>query len=332
MKTFLVKNWFMLGMPVAVALAWVWPDAGAEGGWLRPELTTKLVVMLVFLVQGLTLPGRALLNGVSQGRLHLGVQATCFLMIPVAGITLDALIGGTLSEDLRWGFLYLCVLPSTIMMAVVLATVAGGNVAAAIFNAVCSNVLGVIVTPLWVTVLLATGGGMEGGGQSLGGVLREVSVLLLVPLLVGQVLRQLGAKTWADNRKKTLSHLSNSFILLLVYAAFCDSVQAGIWKQQGWGVLGATLAGVLVLLVLAVGLASLLARLLGLAPPEKIVLIISGSQKSLATGVPLAKIIFGAHPALGVILLPIMIYHPLQLFAGGWLAGRHAAAHPVTDE
>lgn len=328
MISFVRKNWFMLGMPVAVALAWLWPEGGAEGGWLRPELTTRLVVMLVFLVQGLTLPGRALLNGVSQGRLHLGVQAMCFVIFPLMGIGLDALVGSILPTDLRWGFLYLCVLPSTIMMAVVLVTVAKGNVAAAIFNAVLANVLAVFLTPLWVAALLAAEGGS--GGQSLGGVLREVSLLLLVPLLVGQVLRQCGIKVWVERHKATLSHASNSCILILVYAAFCDSVQAGIWREQGWSAVGLTLAGSVALMVCAVGLAVLLARVFGLAPTERIVLIISGSQKSLATGVPMAKAIFAANPALGVILLPVMVYHPLQLFVCGWLASRHAARHSMT--
>ncbi len=321
MKAFIIKNWFMLGMPVAVALAWVLPEAGADGGWLRPEITTKLAVGVVFFVQGLTLPARALKDGASQGRLHLGVQGFCFLVLPLVGLGLDRLVGASLPPDLRLGFLFLCVLPSTIVMAVVLATVAGGNVAAAIFNAVLSNVLGVFLTPLWIAAILAAGSGTD--SQSLGSVLREVSLLLLVPLGVGQLARQIGLKAWADVRKKPLGNFSNATILFIVYAAFCNSVQADIWSQHGWSTILLVTVGVAGLMAIALTLAMGLARLMGLAAPERIVLIISGAQKSLATGVPLAKVIFGAHPGLGLILLPIMIYHPLQLFICGWLAARH---------
>ncbi len=322
MNAFLKKNWFMLGMPVAVALAWVMPQAGADGGWLKAEVTTKLAVALVFLVQGMTLPAKALKDGASQGRLHAGVQLFCFLVIPLIGLGMDQLVGSKLAPDLRMGFLFLCVLPSTIVMAVVLATVAGGNVAAAIFNAVLSNVLGVFLTPLWVAAILASGGG--GSDQSVGEVLREVSLLLLVPLAVGQLLRRFGLKAWADQHKKRLSNLSNATILLIVYAAFCNSVQANIWSQHGFATILVAFIGVVILMVIALAVAIGFARMLGLAPAERIVMVISGAQKSLATGVPLAKVIFGAHPGLGLILLPIMIYHPLQLFVCGWLAARHA--------
>lgn len=324
MKTFLQKNWFMLGMPVAVGLAWVWPEGGADGGPLRPEVVTKLAVALVFFLQGVTLPARALRDGASQGRLHAGVQGLCFLIIPLVGLALDRLIGSALSPDLRLGFLFLCVLPSTIVMAVVLATAGGGNVAAAIFNAVLSNVLGVFLTPLWIAAILAAGNNPD--GQSLVAVLRQISLLLLLPLALGQAARRLGLKAWADRHKKRLGHASNGTILFIVYAAFCNSVQADIWSQHGWTVILTAALGVVVLMTIALVLAILLARLMGFAPPERIVLIISGAQKSLATGVPLAKVIFGAHPGLGLILLPIMIYHPLQLFVCGWLAARHAKA------
>lgn len=322
MTAFLKKNWFMLGMPVAVALAWLVPEAGADGGWMKAEVTTKLAVSLVFLVQGMTLPAKALRDGASQGRLHVGVQLFCFLVIPLIGLGMDQMVGSMLAPDLRMGFLFLCVLPSTIVMAVVLATVAGGNVAAAIFNAVLSNVLGVFLTPIWVAAILASGGG--GSEQSVGEVLRQVSLLLLVPLAAGQLLRRLGFKAWADQHKKRLSNLSNATILLIVYAAFCNSVKANIWSQHGVSTILVAFLGVAVLMVIALIVAMFMARLMGFAPPERIVMVISGAQKSLATGVPLAKVIFGAHPGLGLMLLPIMIYHPLQLFVCGWLAARHA--------
>ncbi len=320
MAVFLKKNWFMLAMPIAVVFAWIYPEGGASGGIFRPEITTKLSVAVVFFIQGLTLPGKALMDGASQGRLHLGVQGFCFLGFPLVGLTLDALAGSVLPPDLRLGFLFLCVLPSTIVMAVVLVTLARGDVGAAIFNAVLSNVMGVFLTPLWVTWLMQ----ISGESQSLGNVLREVSLLLLVPLAAGQIARRMGLKTWATAQKKRLGHFSNATILFIVYAAFCNSVVGRIWENQGTQTLLISVLGVVVLMAVALTVTDGLGGLLRLDPPERIVLTISGSQKSLAAGVPLANVIFGSHPALGIILLPIMIYHPLQLFVCGWLADRQA--------
>ncbi len=327
MKTWWVRNWFMIGMPVAVALAWVFPELGAKGGVLRTEITTKFAVAFVFFAQGLTLPAQALRDGASQWKLHLAVQLFGFGLMPLAGLALDLLVGARLPPDLRLGFLFLCVLPSTIVMAVALATVANGNVAASIFNAVLSNVLGVFLTPAWATWLMQS----TGQAQPLGAVLREVSLLLLVPLVVGQVIRRLGVEAWADAHRRSLNHAANIIILLIVYAAFCNSVEADLWSSHGWRTFALAAMGVAGLLTLALLGTTLLARVLGFPPAEQIVLIISAAQKSLATGVPLAKVIFGAHPGLGLILLPIMIYHPLQLFVCGTLAGRHARAHPVTN-
>ena len=315
----------MIGMPVAVGLAWLFPDAGAKGGVLHTEISTKIAVALVFFAQGLTLPAKALRDGAREWKLHLAVQVFGFVVMPLAAVAMDGLGGSLLPPDLRLGFLFLCVLPSTIVMAVALATVAGGNVPAAIFNAVLSNVLGVFITPAWVAWLMKS----SGQAQPLGEVLREVSVLLLLPLALGQIARRLGAEVWADKRKKALNHSANAVILVIVYAAFCNSVKADLWSSHGWQTLVMAAGGVVVLLVLALAGSAFLGRLLGLAPAERIVLTISGAQKSLATGVPLAKVIFGAHPGIGLILLPIMLYHPLQLFVCGTIAGRHARAHPL---
>ena len=320
MKAWWVKNWFMLGMPVAVGLAWIFPDAGATGGVLRSEITTKLAVALVFFGQGVTLPAKALRDGASRWRLHVGVQSYTFLVFPLTGIAFVALAGRWFAPDLRMGFLLLSVLPSTIVMSVMLTTVAKGNISAAIFNAVFSNVVGVFLTPLWVAVLIKAGGQM----QSLGGIMREVLLLLILPLVVGQVVRRWGAESWADARRKPISHVSNTVILIIVYAAFCNSVKAQVWSNHGWTTFGAAAVGVAVLLAISLGGAMWVARLARYDAADAIVMVFCGAQKSLATGVPLAKIIFGAHPGLGLMLLPIMIYHPLQLFVCGAIGGRAA--------
>jgi sodium/bile acid cotransporter 7 len=321
LKTFLVRNWFVLALPVSVLLAWVAPGLGAQGGFLRSEITTKFGVALIFLLQGLTLPSAALRRGAGRWRLHLLVQSFTFLLFPLLGIGLDWLVGRHLPPDLRLGFLFLCVLPSTVSTSVVLTTLAGGNTVGAIFNAALSNILGVFVTPLWVAWLI------EKGGQplSLTGVIREIFVLLLLPLAVGQGLR-LALVTWADAHKKAIGNSCSVLILFIVFAAFCNSVQAGFWRQHSNALILGTAAGVAAILALALGAVEALSRVAGLDRGDRIAASFCAPQKTIASGIPLAKALFGAHPGLGFILLPLLFYHPLQLIVCGILADRFARA------
>ncbi len=317
MPPFFLRNWFALSLPIAVALAWVIPDLGSAEGPLKTSISTKAGVALIFLIQGLTLPSSALRKGLSQWRLHLLVQSFTFLVFPVLGIVLDRLAGGWLAPDLRLGFLYLAVLPSTITTSVILTGMAGGNTVGALFNAVLSSLLGVFVTPLWVAWLMKA----SGQQQPLGPVIVEIVTLLLIPLVLGQLLRPVCA-AWADRHKKRLGNLSSAVVLFIVYAAFCNSVKQRLWTQHGLNVLLPAAGGVLLLFALAVLLTEVLARALSLTRPDLIAARCCAPQKTLASGVPMAKIIFGAHPGLGLILLPVLLYHPLQLIVCGVLASR----------
>lgn len=323
LKNFIARNWFILSLPMAIALAWVLPEAGATGGWLRSETTTKLGVAAIFLFQGLTLSSSALREGAGNWRLHLLVQVFTFLLFPLIGLAFDALVGRHFPPDLRLGFLFMCVLPSTVSSSVVMTSLAGGNTAAAIFNAALSNIIGVLITPLWVAWL------MKSGGQTvpLENVVREIAVLLLLPLAVGQIVRVF-SKAWADRNRKRLGHAASGLILFLVFAAFCNSVKQRLWEQQSAGVLLMAAAGVILVFIVAVAMVDVLSRLLKLDRADHITAMFCAPQKTIAAGIPLAKAIFGANPGLGLILLPVLLYHALQLLVCGVMAERFARRKP----
>lgn len=311
------QNWFVTALPLAVGLAWLIPEAGASGGWLRAEITTKLGVAVIFLFQGVTLAADALKAGARQWRLHVVVQGFTFLGFPLLGLVLDQLAGSWASADLRLGFLFLCVLPSTVSSAVVMTAVAGGNTAGAIFNAVASSLIGVFLTPLWVAWL------MRSTGQSipLGPVVLEIVLLLLAPFFFGQALRRWG-RSWADAHRRQLANASSGIILFIVFAAFCNSVQSQIWSQHGSTLVIGAVLGTLVVFGLALIAVAGLIKIGRLNEGDRIAAIFCAPQKTLASGVPMAKIIFGTHPGLGVILLPVMLYHPVQLLVHGIMATR----------
>jgi sodium/bile acid cotransporter 7 len=313
----LKPDWFLTGMAVAVLLAWLFPAPGAAGGWLHPDLLTKVGIALIFFMHGLALSFPALRAGTLRWPLHTVVQASTFLLFPLLGLGLYFALAGVTSPALRLGVFYLCALPSTVSSSVALTAAARGNVAAALFNATLSSVLGVFLTPLWIAALLQTGG----QGQPLGPVIVDLVEWLILPLVVGQLCRPLLGPV-AERNKRAINRADRATILVLVYTSFCDSFQQGVWSNHGW----LTVAFVVVLAAALFGFVMLVtggvSRLLGFPREDRIAAMFCGSKKTLASGVPMARLIFGAHPGIGLILLPIMIYHPLQLVICGVLAQR----------
>jgi solute carrier family 10 (sodium/bile acid cotransporter), member 7 len=313
-------DWFLLGMGAAVGLAWIFPDPGARGGALQPELVNQLGVSLIFFLHGLTLPLSALAAGTRKWKLHLLVQCSTFLLFPGLGLLLLAFAGQRLSEELRTGLFFLCALPSTVSSSVALTAAARGDVAAAVFNATLSSLLGVVLTPLWLSVVL----GAAGHSLPFSAVVLDLCLWLVLPLVLGQLVRPL-LGGWASRHHSRIHVVDRLTILLLVYTSFCDSVKGGVW-QSGGAALSIALAASALLLGLGLGLTWWASRRLAFAREDRIVALFCGSKKTLASGVPMARLIFGAQPGLALILLPIMIYHPLQLLVGGWLAARLRAS------
>ncbi len=304
-------------MAAAVVLAWLFPEPGSQGGILQPEKLNKGGIALIFFLHGLLLSSLALRAGVLSWRLHVVVQLSTFVVFPLLGWTIWRGLEGAVGEDLRLGFFYLCALPSTVSSSVALTAAARGNVPAAVFNAAFSSVLGIFITPLWVGWIATT----TGHAVPVGKVILDLTLWLFLPLAAGQFLRPLLGR-WAEARKKGIQIVDRCTILLLVYTSFCDSLRTGVWTQNGVKTVVVTVALTGGVFAIMVGVLFATSRACGFSRADKIAAVFCGSKKSLATGVPMAGLIFGAHPALSAILLPVMIYHTGQLIAGGFLASR----------
>ncbi len=312
-------DWFLKGMLVAVALAFIWPSPGAKGGFLHPELLNKIGIALVFFLNGLSLSLVSLKDGALRWKVHLLIQVSTFLIFPALGLLLLKASGGWMSADLQTGFFYLCALPSTVSSSVALTVAARGNVPVAVFNATLSSLIGVVLTPFWMAWIL----GSSGTGFDVWPVIVDLLIWLVLPLVLGQFSRP-ALGTWASHNKTRIQIVDRLTILTLVYTSFADTVKEGVWSNYGPVILLETIVGSTLLFVIVLALTSYLARFLGLPVEDRIAAVFCGSKKTLASGVPMAHLIFGANPALGLILMPIMIYHPLQLAVGGVLAQRWA--------
>ncbi len=315
-------NGFLLGLVLAVIAAFVFPGPGSRGGALQPELVCNAGIALILFLQGLSLAVEKVRAGAANWRLHVVIQAFTFVVFPLVGLLLDRIVPALWQSQphaLRQGFLYLCVLPSTISTSVVFTAVARGNTPGALFNAALSNILGVIVTPLLVHLLMKT----TGGTGSLGPLLLKIVLLTLLPFGLGMALRPL-LKDHVDRRKPWIARISNAIILFFVYTAFCDSVAENIWGRYGLLLTLQTIA-VVVLLFLGMSLLTGAAcRALALNREDAIAAYFCSVKKTLAMGVPLAMLIFGESGDLSLILLPVMFYHQIQLFANGLMANRWA--------
>jgi sodium/bile acid cotransporter 7 len=218
---------------------------------------------------------------------------------------------------LRIGFLFLSVLPTTISSAVVLTSLARGNAAGALVNTTLSNLVGVVITPLWLGLLLQA----KGNAPAIGPLVISISLMILLPFVVGQCMRPF-ARGMINAHTSKLRDASSVLILFIVYAAFCDSVKSGLWSVHDLRLIAFAIVAAAVLLVGALLLTFLGARFFGLDDGDRIAAVMCAPQKTLAAGVPMAKLIFASSPALGLILLPVMLYHALQLVAGGILVNR----------
>jgi solute carrier family 10 (sodium/bile acid cotransporter), member 7 len=318
------ENGFVLGLFCAVLLAFAYPDPGARHGWLHPDLVGNAGVALILFLQGLSMPLEKVRKGAGNWPLHTIIQSFTFAIFPLVGLGLGIVLRRIWPDEpqaIRDGFLYLCVLPSTVSTSVVLTSVAGGNTAAAILSAAFSNIVGVILTPLLVGLLLhATG---RTGTGSLGPLLLEITMLTLLPFAGGVGLRPL-VRDWVDANKKWINRISNSVILFFVYSAFCDSVKEKIWHKYGILLTVQVLICVVALFGIMSFLIYLVSRLARLNRDDAIACYFCSVKKTLAMGVPLAMLIFGSRSDLSLILLPIMFYHPFQLFVNGLLANQWA--------
>jgi solute carrier family 10 (sodium/bile acid cotransporter), member 7 len=230
-----------------------------------------------------------------------------------------ALFRGVADGLLLTGLLYLTLLPSTVQSSIAFTAIAGGNVAAAVCSASLSNLVGILLTPLLVGFFM-TGDG-ESGALSWQSV-QVIALQLLLPFLGGHMLRP-WIGTFIDRHKRVLMPIDRGSILLVVYTAFSAAVVGGIWSQVGVPDLLLLLLLCVLMLVIVMGANLGLARLVGLPPADRIVLLFCGSKKSLVAGVPMAGALFPA-AQVGIIVLPLMIFHQIQLFLCAALAGRFA--------
>lgn len=306
MLKLLALDRFTILLFIMVILASFVPVSG-QAAEVFSSITTIAIAILFFL-HGAKLSREAVVEGLMHWKLHTLVFAFTFALFPIIGLLAKPVLVPLLGQELYWGFLFMCFLPSTVQSSIAFTSVAQGNVAGAVCSASFSNIVGMFITPILVAFFIL---GQSQHGFDPTSSIMQITLLLLVPFILGQILRP-----WVFPQMKKMPEIVKFFdqgsILMVVYGAFSSAVVAGLWHQVSLTTLLLLIIACSVLLTVVMLLALFVPRWIGFDKADQKTIFFCGSKKTLASGVPMAQILFIGQP-IGMIVLPIMIFHQIQL-------------------
>ena len=312
---FLPDN-FTLALIATVVLASLLPASGPLAA--QVEHATTGIVSLLFFLHGAKLSRQAILAGIGHWRLHIWIFISTFVLFPLLGWALRPVLSPLVTPEMYLGVLFLCALPATVQSAIAFTSMARGNIPAAVCSASASTLLGILVTPLLVGLLLDRN---AAGGDALQAVGR-IALQLLLPFIAGHLLRPL-IGGFLQRRASIVKLVDQGSILFVVYSAFSAAVISGLWQQTPLPALAGLIVLDCILLALVLAITTFGARRMGFSTEDEITLVFCGSKKSMVSGIPMANVLFPAS-AVGAIVLPLMVFHQIQLMVCAVLAQRYA--------
>ncbi len=310
---FLPEN-FTLALIATVVAASVLPCRGAAA--LVVDHLTDFAIALLFFLHGAKLSREAVIAAATHWRLHALVLLTTFVLFPLFGLAFRPILSPLVTPALYAGILFLCTLPSTVQSSIAFTAIAKGNVPAAICSASASSIIGIFVTPLVAGLVLSNHGGAASGWDAIG----QITLQLFVPFVCGQLLQPL-IGGWIGRHDGIVGAVDQGSILLIVYSAFSEAVSEGLWHEVPPSALAGLLVADGILLAAALITTGLVSKWLGFKRTDQVTIIFCGSKKSLSQGVTMAKVIFASH-AVGAVILPLMVFHQIQLMVCAALAQR----------
>lgn len=314
----LIPDNFTLALVGTVVLASLLPCRGEAA--VAVNGVTNAAVGLLFFLHGAKLSREAVIAGVTHWRLHALVLASTFVLFPLLGLAMRPLAATFVTPALYMGVLFLCTLPSTVQSSIAFTSIAKGNVPAAVCAASASSLIGIFVTPALVSLVVT---GEVAAARSPWATIGDIVLQLLVPFVAGQLSRRWIARR-LERHRQVLRFVDQGSILLVVYMAFSEAVNEGLWHRVPLSALGALVVVDAVLLGAALAVTAWVGKRLHFDRADRITIIFCGSKKSLASGVPMAKVIFSAH-MVGAVVLPLMLFHQIQLMVCAALAQRWGA-------
>jgi sodium/bile acid cotransporter 7 len=314
---------YLIALLATVAFAAVFPVEGQAA--YAFSYVVFWAIWLLFFLYGAKLSTDAVIAGITHWRLQGLVLISTFVLFPVIGLVLTVVFKSWLPTELSVGLMLVCVLPSTVQSSIAFTSIGRGNVPAALCAASASNLFGMVLTPLLVGLLMTS----KGSGFDLHS-LESIALQLFLPFVLGQLTRR-WVLPFITRNKSVIGFVDRGSILLVVYAAFSEGMAAGIWSQISIANLVAIFVLDGLLLALVIVTTTFVSRRLGFSKEDEIVIVFCGSKKSLASGIPMANILLGGQ-GIGLIILPLMLFHQIQLFVCATMAQRYAARPEIAAE
>ncbi|XP_032268838.1 sodium/bile acid cotransporter 7 isoform X1 [Phoca vitulina] len=310
------KEWFMIGIVLAIAGAKLEPSIGVNGGPLKPEITVSYIaVATIFFNSGLSLKTEELTSALVHIRLHLFIQiftlaffpATIWLFLQLLSIT-------PINEWLLKGLQTVGCMPPPVSSAVILTKAVGGNEAAAIFNSAFGSFLGIVITPVLLLLFLGSSSSVP-----FTSIFSQLFMTVVVPLIIGQIVRRY-IKDWLERKKPPFGAISSSVLLMIIYTTFCDTFSNPNIDLDKFSLI------LILFIIFSIQLSFMLLTFLfstrnnsGFTPADTVAIIFCSTHKSLTLGIPMLKIVFAGHEHLSLISVPLLIYHPVQILLGSVL-------------
>ena len=317
---------FVSMMLFVVAFAFLVPWPAADDAAIDLSFCTKVGIALIFFLHGANLEPQKLLHSVRKWKAHSVSQSVTFIVFPLLGLILFFGTSQMLSPELRLGMFFLTALPSTVSSSIALTAMGKGNVPVAVFNATLSSLLGLVLTPLLIAMVSSTAVGSFSPVDSM----IDIARVLLLPFAIGQISRPV-LKGFLSKYKAFVGRIDRGVILLIIYVAFAKAKLGGIWSEFSPEYLIVIFMLMVGLFCLGIGCCILLARFAGLPTDEEVATVFCGTTKSLANGAPIAQILFHGSPQLGIIMLPLLLYHQFQLITCAIIAQRYARRIGTTE-
>ncbi|RAV28846.1 bile acid:sodium symporter family protein [Sinomicrobium soli] len=314
---------FVLALAGSVALAAIFPEAGTDDSPVPLQTISSAGISLIFFFYGLKLSPDKLRKGLANWKLHIVVQLSTFVLFPLLVLAAYPFLRGAEQHTLWLAVFFLAVLPSTVSSSVVMVSMAGGNIPAAIFNASLSGILGIIITPLWISPFL----GPAQGSQDFGHIYSQLAFEVILPVITGILLQKYAGRL-ADRYGRQLSLFDKAIILIIVYRSFAKSFYSGLFSQIQWSDIAVLITVSLLLFGLVYGSIHLICTALRFNREDRITAVFCGSKKSLVHGTVMSKVLFSGAGIAGIVLLPLMLYHAMQIFLVSIIASKMAGKSP----
>jgi len=318
---------FVIAIIIVILIAYLYPNLGSKQSAVPFDLIGTIGISLIFFFYGLKLSPDKIKSGLKNWKLHLVVQLTTFLIFPLIIIAFKPLILTEESQILWLSFLFLAALPSTVSSSVVMVSIAKGNIPAAIFNASISGLMGIIITPLWIGLFLQH----TTGDFNIESIYISLIIQILIPVIIGMLLQKYWGK-FAIKYKNQLTLFDKTIILLIIYKSFAESFDEDIFSSVSISDLLLLFTMVVALFYVVYFITGFISKKLHFNTEDRITAQFCGTKKSLVHGTVFAEILFPSTMSIGFILLPLMVFHAVQIFIVSIIATRLAKREQLNKE